>query len=68
MNFDNPAWTATPVRTGVRVVMSLLRRRMPLLRRLSVPYDGGRSLIYADLATPLKPGDEIAFFPPVTGG
>lgn len=53
MNFDNPAWTATPVRTGVRVFMSLLRRRMPLLRRLSVPYDGGRSLIYADLATPL---------------
>ena len=22
----------------------------------------------ASLATPLKPGDEIAFFPPVTGG
>jgi molybdopterin synthase sulfur carrier subunit len=22
----------------------------------------------ADLATPLKPGDEVAFFPPVTGG
>ncbi len=22
----------------------------------------------ADAATPLKPGDEIAFFPPVTGG
>ena len=22
----------------------------------------------ANLATPLKPGDEIAFFPPVTGG
>ena len=22
----------------------------------------------ADVATPLKPGDEIAFFPPVTGG
>ena len=22
----------------------------------------------ADLATPLRPGDEIAFFPPVTGG
>ena len=22
----------------------------------------------ADLATPIKPGDEIAFFPPVTGG
>jgi molybdopterin synthase sulfur carrier subunit len=22
----------------------------------------------ADLGTPLKPGDEIAFFPPVTGG
>jgi molybdopterin synthase sulfur carrier subunit len=22
----------------------------------------------ADFATPLKPGDEVAFFPPVTGG
>jgi molybdopterin synthase sulfur carrier subunit len=22
----------------------------------------------ADVATPLRPGDEIAFFPPVTGG
>ena len=22
----------------------------------------------ADLATPLRPGDEVAFFPPVTGG
>jgi molybdopterin synthase sulfur carrier subunit len=22
----------------------------------------------ADMATPLKPGDEVAFFPPVTGG
>jgi sulfur-carrier protein len=22
----------------------------------------------ADVATPIKPGDEIAFFPPVTGG
>jgi molybdopterin synthase sulfur carrier subunit len=22
----------------------------------------------ADIATPLKPGDEVAFFPPVTGG
>jgi sulfur-carrier protein len=22
----------------------------------------------ADLATPLNPGDEVAFFPPVTGG
>ena len=22
----------------------------------------------ADLATPLEPGDEVAFFPPVTGG
>jgi molybdopterin converting factor small subunit len=22
----------------------------------------------ADTATPIKPGDEVAFFPPVTGG
>lgn len=23
---------------------------------------------FVDLSTPIKPGDEIAFFPPVTGG
>ena len=23
---------------------------------------------YADLADPVRPGDEVAFFPPVTGG
>lgn len=23
---------------------------------------------YADLAAPVRPGDEVAFFPPVTGG
>lgn len=23
---------------------------------------------YAELTTPVKPGDEVAFFPPVTGG
>ncbi len=23
---------------------------------------------FADLATPVRPGDEVAFFPPVTGG
>jgi FkbM family methyltransferase len=53
MNFDNPAWKATPVRTAFQVFKSLLRRRIPLLSRVPVPYDGGRSLIYADLATPL---------------
>ena len=49
MNFDNPAWRATPFRTGLRVFKSLLRRRIPLLSRVVVPYDGARSLIYADL-------------------
>lgn len=26
------------------------------------------NLEYADISTPLKAGDEVAFFPPVTGG
>jgi sulfur-carrier protein len=26
------------------------------------------NLEYADLSTPVKDGDEVAFFPPVTGG
>jgi molybdopterin synthase sulfur carrier subunit len=32
------------------------------------PYRVAVNQQMADLATPLKPGDEVAFFPPVTGG
>jgi hypothetical protein len=37
MNFNKPAWKATPVRTGFRMFKGLVRRRMPHLRRLAVP-------------------------------
>jgi FkbM family methyltransferase len=53
MNFDNPAWRDTPVRTGFRVAKSLARKRIERLSRVAVPYDGGRTSIYADLHTPL---------------
>ncbi len=53
MNFDNPAWRATPLRTGLRVAKSLARRVVPQLSRAVVPYDGGRSSIHADLRTPM---------------
>jgi FkbM family methyltransferase len=53
MKFDNPAWRLAPVRTGIRVAKSLARRALPRLSRVPVPYDGGRTSIYADLHTPL---------------
>jgi FkbM family methyltransferase len=53
MRFDNPAWQAAPLRTGLRVAASLVRKRIGPLRTARVPYDGGRSSIHADLSTPL---------------
>jgi FkbM family methyltransferase len=53
MNFQDPAWGAAPVRTGFRVLKSLVRRRVGRLSRVPVRYDEDRSLIYADLTTPL---------------
>jgi len=52
MRFDDPAWRATPVQTGWRVVTSLVRKRIRRFRHPAVPY-GPDSRIYADLATPL---------------
>jgi FkbM family methyltransferase len=52
MNFDNPAWRTAPVRTGIKVAKSLARRLVPGWSRAVVPYDGGRTSIYADLHTP----------------
>ena len=56
MKFDNPAWRSTPLRTGLNVAMSLVRRRASQLSRAVVSYDDGRSSIYADLRTPLGLG------------
>jgi FkbM family methyltransferase len=53
MKFTDPAWRQAPLRTGVRVATSLVRRSLPGTTRVAVPYDDGRSLIYADLRTPL---------------
>jgi FkbM family methyltransferase len=53
MRFDSPAWKAAPLRTGLRVASSLVRKRFSPLRLARVPYDGGRASIYADLGTPL---------------
>ncbi len=52
-------------------IASLLRSRGDLWAEA---FDGGRTLLYAvnqELAgrdTPVSDGDEVAFFPPVTGG
>lgn len=56
MNFDNPAWRASPVRTAIQVAKSLVRRAVPDLSQAVVAYDGGRSSIHADLRTPLGLG------------
>jgi FkbM family methyltransferase len=53
MRFDNPAWQANPVRTGLRVLESLVRKRIGPLQVARVPYDGGPTRINADLTTPL---------------
>lgn len=65
---DFPLPPGTPT---VGIVVEKLRARDG---RWSEAFDPGRAWRVAvnqrmaDLATPLKPGDEVAFFPPVTGG
>jgi FkbM family methyltransferase len=53
MMFSDAAWQRRPLRTTVRVAVSLLRRRLAPFRETSVPYDGGRSRIIANLGTAL---------------
>ena len=53
MRFDDPAWKEAPVRTGLRVLASLVRKQIGPLRVARVPYDDGHTFIYADLGTPL---------------
>ncbi|WP_394848592.1 FkbM family methyltransferase [Pendulispora brunnea] len=52
-SFQNPAWRKAPVRTSLRVAASLVRKRVPFLRRTVVAYDGGRSRVAVDLSTAL---------------
>ena len=61
-----PAATAT-----VSSLLEVLRNREGEWPQAFAPGRNWRVAVnqqMADLATPLKPGDEIAFFPPVTGG
>jgi molybdopterin synthase sulfur carrier subunit len=63
-----------PLPSGNATVASLveqLRSRDSLWTEAFAPGKTWRVAVnqqMADLATPVKPGDEIAFFPPVTGG
>ena len=55
----------------VSVLIDQLRNRDPRWSEAFAPGQRWRVAVnqqMADLATPVKPGDEIAFFPPVTGG
>ena len=63
---------ALPVGTAtVSLLVETLRNRDPRWSDAFAPGQRWRVAVnqqMADLATPVKPGDEIAFFPPVTGG
>jgi molybdopterin synthase sulfur carrier subunit len=57
--------------TTVSSLIDELRNRDPRWSEAFAPGQRWRVAVnqqMADLATLLKPGDEIAFFPPVTGG
>jgi molybdopterin synthase sulfur carrier subunit len=63
-----------PLPSGNATVSSLVERLRSRDARWTDAFAPGKTWRVAvnqrmaDLATPLKPGDEIAFFPPVTGG
>lgn len=60
-----------PGSTTVGSVVELLRSRDGRWSEAFAPGRSWRVAVnqqMADLASPLKPGDEVAFFPPVTGG
>ena len=61
-----PSATAT-----VSALVDVLRNRDGKFSDAFAPGKSWRVAVnqnMADLATPVKPGDEVAFFPPVTGG
>jgi FkbM family methyltransferase len=56
VRFTDPAWHERPFRTTLRVAASLVLRRIPSRRDAVVRFDGGRSLLRADLSTALGLG------------
>jgi molybdopterin synthase sulfur carrier subunit len=57
--------------TTVSALVDELRNRDPRWTEAFAPGKQWRVAVnqqMASLATPVKPGDEVAFFPPVTGG
>ncbi len=63
-----------PLPTGTATVETLVEHLRSRGSRWSEAFAPGKSWRVsvnqrmADAGTPLKPGDEVAFFPPVTGG
>ena len=63
-----------PLPTGTPTVASLIEHLRTRGARWAEAFAPGRNFRVAvnqemaHVATPLKPGDEVAFFPPVTGG
>jgi FkbM family methyltransferase len=53
VNLSDPAWRSHPTRTAMRVVHSMIRRRLPAFHEIVVPFDEGRSRVVADLRTAL---------------
>jgi FkbM family methyltransferase len=53
VNLTDPAWRGHPLRTTLRVINSIIRRRLPALQEMVVPFDEGRSRVVADLRTAL---------------
>lgn len=69
LNQEVIAWNATLA--SVDALQNLLRARGTLWQAALSPQQGVRVAVNQDLAqghTDLKDGDEVAFFPPVTGG
>ena len=52
---------------GLSTVSDVLER-LDQAQRLASPVLYAVNMQYANLDTPVKDGDEVAFFPPVTGG
>jgi molybdopterin synthase sulfur carrier subunit len=58
------AWVDASLAPDVQRVWQLSTQNQPLPNNILIAVNQ----TYADLQTPVKAGDEVAFFPPVTGG
>jgi molybdopterin synthase catalytic subunit len=57
-----------PAGSDLRTVFESYAARFPSVRALAGSIVVARNQEFADLATPLQEGDEVAFLPPVSGG